>query len=250
MWCGAIMKRGTMTPLSRLLLLSLLMGGAHWESAIGAIVVDRWDMVTGVVDSPGQEFDFAEVVENPFEATHDVLYASSHAHTDFDFTWTGTTGAFDLQVKHAAAGVDPSLLEAVSSGYMDIAVTTDTLLDMNYSIGYNLPRTLTTFDVTFAVGFYDENDNYTGLFGRGCHADTLLQSPVEGTCSADGEVLLPAGMTYRINYMARNNTFGPIGGLATDSGDLQFTLQKVPEPTGLGAILLMMMVRRRNRRIS
>lgn len=221
-----------------------------WQaSAFATLTVEQWDLVTGIIDSTGSMGTGPTVVQNPYLATDDVAYASSHAHTEYDLSWTDSAGNFNFQVSHAAAGVDPSLLETVSAGYMNITLDSDSLLALNYAIEYDLPRTLTTLDVTFQVGYY-EQEKFIEVFGRPCHADTLLQAPAVGICSANGDVLLPGGRTYLVHYEVRNNTFGPIGDIATDSGDLQFTLQEVPEPTGLGVTLLMMMVRRRKRRIS
>jgi hypothetical protein len=215
--------------------------------ARASFVVQDWLLETRIHGSSDNSYAFSNQVENPFVAFHPISLGKSSAHTSYDFSWTGSEGLFDFQFSHAAAGVDPTVLSSISSGYIELTTSTDLLFSMSYAYSYYLPRNLTDYDATFSVSTAEGSQL---LLNLGCHADTLFETPKAGTCTLDGDLILPAGGAYRVDYMTRINVAGEIGGLATGSGGLHFDLQEiVPEPAALALLLFgAALARKRKRR--
>jgi len=216
-------------------------------NACASIAVDSWEFDTGVRDSTGEEFNISVDIQNPFQATHDVVRGASHAHTDFDFGWTDTAGTFSFHVSNTAAGTDPQLLSSISSGYIDFTSNSDLLFSSSGAYGYQLP--VGEMQVGAGYNLYrNQGINSPLLLTRGGEDDTFVTAPRIGAFQLDGQIFLPAGANYRLQYNFETDTYGPVGNLATGSGDFTFTLTEVPEPASLIPFACAALSTRRTRR--
>lgn len=212
--------------------------------ANAGLVIESWDLATGVLASSAQDGLTSNVVENPFVSVHDTALGSSHAHTDFDLSWSATQATFDFQFSHAAAGVDPTLVRSISAGRIDFTTDSDLLVTLDFSFSYSLPRSIMRFESGFGLG--DAEQDY---FNFGCYRDTLLQPlPVTGSCSGTAQAILPAGGTYAFLYGVVASASDVIGGIATDDGSAHFTLTAIPEPASFFPLALAAMLLRRRRK--
>lgn len=212
-----------------------------------AIVIESWTLVTGVLDSVEPNFAGTETVQNPFIATYNNVSGASQAYADFDFSWNDTAGDFLLQVSHRAADVDPSILRALSQGYIYITTNADTLFayDANYS--YSLP--VVPMRVIFEMGVADVLPPYDSPIGYANYYDTWDGAPASGSFPESGQVTLPAGHTWTLVYnMFVEADYGNSGQIASADGYLHFTLTEVPEPATLFPLALAAMLLRQRRK--
>lgn len=227
----------------------ILLFGASSGGASGSILVNQWSLVTGVGGQwPNVDEVSIDTVSNPLEAVNNTSVGVSVASTAYDLSWSPGYGRFGFQVNHSAAGVDPLLFRSISNGYIDFRSDHDLLFSMNANYTYNLPCGNMQGGVQFVVdnGIAQPFQQYFVLGGGD---DTFLQAPRSGTFDLAGGVLLPAGTLYRFDYTAELDVYGPVGCLATGDGGFQFSLQEVPEPSGLAVVLLAVIKRSRRSRI-
>ena len=214
--------------------------------ARATLIVDYWDLGTGVIDSSGPDGTGTDVIQNPYQVTDKIVHGFSEAHTAYNFAWTDTAGTFSFHVSNTAAGTDPELLRSISSGYIDFASNSDLLFSSSGAYGYQLPvgemQVGAGFNLIKWVGL-----NSPLLLTRGGEDDTFVTAPRSGSIALDGAVSLPAGQVYRLQYDFETRTFGPVGSLATGSGDFTFTLTEVPEPASILPFMFMVVLARPRR---
>jgi hypothetical protein len=116
---------------------------------------------------------------------------------------------------------------------LDFSSVPGDLADIGFSMRVWDPITLDVFFSEFRDG---------GNFNHG--------EPAVGTLSINGEAILPAGTTYRIDFRAESDTSvvdnpsGPV----TSSGFFHFAFQPVPEPATAWLIALGAIASHRRRR--
>jgi hypothetical protein len=217
-------------------------------SVSATIIIERWDIGTGVVDSGGVYAAGTDIVQNPFNETYDIVHGNSMANTDFIFSWNDTTGNFLIQASHRAADVDPHTLFSTTFGLINVSADQDLLMTAQGAYAYSLPAW--SMGVIFFLGVYEDVPPYDVplQFGDAYSTDGN-PPPASGIISGGGQAILPAGHTWTIQYRFEVETNGTTGTAATGDGYIHFTLAEVPEiatilPLALGAMLLR---HRRNR---
>jgi hypothetical protein len=186
------------------------------------------------------------VVENPFQAVGNAAVGPNTATTSYDFSWSGDSGSFDIAVD---LNVETFRVFSGSSGFMLISPTNDLRMTIDAALDYaSRPGDLA--DVMFRMLVVDQSNPSVPLFFEFLRGGNLTLEPAAGTLAFDGDVILPAGATYRIDFRARNdngadnNPTGPI----TSSGFIHFAFQPVPEPATAWLITLGAIASRRRRR--
>jgi hypothetical protein len=220
-------------------------------AARGSLIVSQWQLSTGVQDSSGisviQDGAGSAVVENPFQASFDAAVGPNTATTSYDFSWSGDTGSFDVTTTQRA---ETFRVRTISSGLMFISPTTDLRMTIDASLDYASPPG-DLANVFFRMTVFEEGTPSVPVFFENLDGGNLTLEPAVGTLAFSGDVVLPAGAIYSIQFTARNdngadnNPTGPI----TSSGFIHFAFQPVPEPATAWLITLgAIAVRRRRRR--
>lgn len=212
-----------------------------------AIIIEQWNMVTGVRNSSGQQFAFAETVQNPFFTTHDIVRGASSARTNFDFTWNDSAGDFLVEVSQRAADVDPYSLRTVFDGRLRVSADQDLLIMAEGFFAYSLPAWGMT--AVFSFNVWEDDPPYDAplVFGDAYSTDGN-PPPASGIISGTPQAILPAGHTWTIQYLIYLHTHGSTDTAATGYGYLHFTVQEVPEPTTLIPLGLATLMIRRSQR--
>lgn len=212
-----------------------------------AIIIEQWNMVTGVRNSSGHQGAFAETVQNPFFTTHDIVRGASSARTNFDFTWNDSAGDFLIQASQRAADVDPLGLTSNSSGWINVSADQDLLITAQGAYDYTLPAW--GMGVAFFLGVYEDIPPYDAPLNFGDAFSTYSNPwPASGVITGSGQAILQAGHTWTIQYWIQVDSSGTTGTAATGDGYLHFTLQEVPEPATLFPLALAAMLLRRSRK--
>jgi hypothetical protein len=171
----------------------------------GSLVVSQWTLSTAVIDdsdiSVVQDVAGFGVVENPFQAVGSAAVGPNTATTSYDFSWSGDTGSFDVTTTQR---VETSDIVTISSGLMFISPTTDLRMTIDASLDYASPPG-DLADVFFRMTVFDEGNPSFPVFFENLHGGNLTLEPAVGTLAFDGDVILPAGATYSIQFTARNN---------------------------------------------
>ena len=204
--------------------------------------VTEWLLRTSVVDgsaSPTQrDLEFSLDPQNPFLSAQSVsLGPTDWAVGEYDISWLNNTGSFHLGVEQHVHGVSRS---ASSGGQFYFT----TAIDLIFNAAGNLTFASSPGDeADFAVGLSITSAfplvTYYSGFDEG--GDSNFQTPASGEASfASGDLLLPAGNTYRVNINLASRTSSkpnqdPISAL----GEVNFSWRPVPEPATLLFVLPM-----------
>ena len=217
---------------------------ARTDFAAASLNVSEWRLASGVDDASGNipNLDFSNfgTVQNPFSALAVNSIGPNTATTSYDFSWSGDSGSFDITTTQR---VETFRVFTISSGFFMISPTTNPLrMTYSASLDYaSVPGDLA--DVRFRMFAFDQSNTTTPVFFESLRGGNLTLEPAVGTLAFSGDVILPAGATYKIDFAASNdngadnNPTGPI----TSSGFFHFAFQPTPEPAtawliALGAI--------------
>jgi len=203
--------------------------------AASAFTIDEWDLTVGVLglgevatEVDGDEFTS---VQTPFIDSHQVMVGSAISSADHEFIF-GEFGSFRTETQQVSDAQD---FESVTSSISaDVIVTPIIDVTIQYAVTYNytLPTDSMTAQASFAVfneatgeSLFSEFRNHNTILGLG-----------PGTFSIQGETILPAGTTWRIDYfsliLADDSSAGGVG---TGTGVFEFHL--TPEPHSLWLLL-------------
>jgi len=186
------------------------------------------------VDFPVDDFVRFTEVQSPFQAVANTAVGPNTATTSYDFSWSGDSGSFDINTTQR---VETFRVLTQSSGFILISPTNDLRRTINASLDYaSVPGDLA--DIFFRMTVVDQNNLDVPLFFENLQGGNLTLGPAVGTLAFSGDVILPAGATYKIDFIARNDNgadnspTGPI----TSSAFFHFAFQPVPEPATLWLI--------------
>lgn len=209
-----------------------------------AFDISAWSLETLVQDSAdGRATDVNYVVENPLHVQLLAVVGSSHAASYFDFSWTPDTASFFITASHVAFDGNGGT-RSLSSGNIYITPAVDLLLTATGTYAYDLPGW--DMDVHYAFAAFD--GNFRERFNQSL-GDFTFKGPTSGSFAISKSGILPAGEVSVIHYIMYVDGFDSTSLLATGAGNMQFTLQPVPEPMtltmlALGTVSLSRRVRR------
>ncbi len=194
-----------------------------------AFTIDAWTLGTVVENFESGESDLegTTLVQNPFQDTHFVSIGLSTAQTDFDFSWTDTSGTFLIDAAHQAEDNSGFTLESRSSGFIFFETTTDLLFTIQSTYDYDLPASLMAIDIGLSI-----RDSTSGetFFADSESASTFSNPPpASGSLFIEGDGILPGGRSMVFSYFMELETHGTTGTIATGSGNVSFQLTQVPE---------------------
>lgn len=212
-----------------------------------SIVIDSWNLVTGVAYTNGGDAHISTVVQNPFAG----VYAASGpgpttAQSTYNISWTTDNADFLIQGSHQAVGADPALLQVGSEGGIYFTTTTDVLLTVDAAYDYNLAGPNLFTRMIFQV-YPESNDPVDPIFTAGPHDDTYTGYPASGTLRINGQAIVPAGQTYLLSYSQYMAAHGNTGAVGTGNGYVHFTFAPVPEPAAIVPLALTAILARRPR---
>jgi hypothetical protein len=223
---------------------------ARADLASASLIVSEWRLASGVQDLSNDitvnDFSNFAIVQNPFSALAENAIGPNTATTSYDFSWSGDTGSFDVTV---AENVETRRVRSISSGIIFISPTADLRMTVDASLDFSsVPGDLAF--IGFSMRVWDPI-TLDVFFNENLIGGNLTLEPAVGTLAFSGDVVLPAGATYRIDFRAQSDTLdednpsGPV----TSSGFFHFAFQPVPEPATAWLITLgAIAVRRRRRR--
>jgi len=175
------------------------------------------------------EAAYSQTVQNPFNGSHGAILGDSTAHASYSFLWTGDEASFDIRPQHRLEALDGHVL---STGFVRLSIDRDSLLSVRAACNYSLPpSTLNLSSMRIAVLNVRNQQFFSGARSGG----TFDLRPTSGTLRINGDVLLPGGNTYALNYSADLESFDvqPAGLAGNASGQLTFTISPIPEPSTL-----------------
>jgi len=220
-----------------------------------SLVVSSWSLLTFTEDASSQfpldDFVRFTDVQSPFQAVANTAVGPNTATTAYNFSWSGDSGSFDIATTQR---VETFRVRTISSGFMFVSPTADVRMTYSASLDYaSVPGDLA--DIRFRMFAFDQSNLTVPVFFESLDGGNLTLQPAVGTLAFSGDVILPAGATYKIDFAASNdngadnNPTGPI----TSSGFFHFNFQPIPEPAtawliACGAIALRRPRRRCRRR--
>lgn len=204
--------------------------------AASAFTIDEWDLTVGVVGNGEfvNQIDADEFtsVQSPFSASHQAMVGSANSFAEYDFIF-GETGSFRTETQQVSDVQDFQSHRSSVSGDIFVTAATDITISYDISYDYFLPTDSMTAQASFAVF---EDGASTSLFSEFRNHNTILGLG-PGTFSIQGEMLLAAGTTWRIDYFARLIADdSSAGGVGTGTGVFEFQL--TPEPHSLWLLLV------------
>ncbi len=219
--------------------------GLLTSSSHASIVIDNWNLVTGVAYTNGGDAHISTVVQNPFVG----VYAASGpgpttALSTYNISWTTDNADFLIQGSHQAVGADPSLLQVGSEGGIYFTTTADLLLNVDAAYDYNLAGPHLFTELFTFLNTRDGGD-WPAVFGTNRTADTFTSYPSAGAFSMNYEIPLLAGHQYLMGYSMRILAYNNTGAVGTGDGYIHFTLQEVPEPATFFTFIPVALMRRR-----
>ncbi len=242
-----------MSVFRRNLVIYLAICGVHLlslspSSVRASIDITEWALVNGVQDFSMQDIvqdaSAFTVVENPFIASHSAAVGPSTVETSYDFSWSNDFGSFDIQMSQF---IPNPFVRVVSSG--DILVTPTT--DLSVSFDSSLTYTSSPGDeaaIRLRTIVIEENTNVV-FFHAMVEGGGFFFEPPSGTLAFSGDVILPAGSTYHIDYLVEIHSLtvpNPQAPITAD-GFVHFDLQAVPEPSTLSLLAIGLLLTRRPR---
>jgi hypothetical protein len=206
--------------------------------------INAWGMESTVLNLPNLASDYSDLVQNPFVGEHHALLGPSGAHSYFDFSWTPDTASFLIAASHVAFDGNGGT-RSLSSGNIYITPTVDMLLTATGTYAYDLPG----WDMQVAYGLVVFDGQFHERFVQTYGDDTFIDGPTNASFTLDTQFVLPAGETSVLSYRFRLDAFDSTSLLATGSGDIQFTLQPIPEPSTVVLVFSTTLLSRRRSRI-
>lgn len=194
--------------------------------------VSQWELGVYVDAEPGPSDGrgFYEV-QNPFTGAHSASIAEAQAAAQYDISWLVNYGSFNISAQLAAQ--DGNSVRSLASGTVWLESDLDLVLDLDSALNYNLPTYNLGAWLTFAVRDLTANQY---LFNETVYYETLLDPPGTGLLTNVGDVALPAGHQFRVQYELSLDTWGSSTGLATGDGYANWTLEPTPEPSSFALL--------------
>mgnify|MGYP001321344459 CR=1 FL=1 len=214
------------------------------DALASSFTLDDWALSTGIIDTRNHFSTSFTPQPSPYLNEQHITVSPSEAHSYFDFSWTPDTASFFITASHVAFDGNGGT-RSLSSGNIYITPAVDLLLTATGTYAYDLPGS--TMQVNYSLGAWNTIGS-NGFFQT--HVDdTILDGPTSGIFALSLQGIIPAGQPTMIRYNFMLDAFSSTGLLATGAGNMQFTLQPVPEPMtitmlALGAVSLSRRVRR------
>jgi len=210
----------------------------------GDLIVQSWELDSGVSSSSSNAFASTSIVQNPYQQTLVGTLANSYASTAHDFGWTGDSAHFDAYPNHYLQQLEGI---TVSEGRIHLVPAIDSTVTLQGTLQYAWPSAalggsvlyMSVFDLQMEEAIVFESE-FGGNFGLG---------PPFGTLNVDGSGLLQAGRLYELYYLARIDHFDPTppGTHGEASGEIHFSIVPVPESATLALVLPAALALRRRR---
>jgi len=205
----------------------------------GALTIDDWVLGVLVDTSPGDahETRLFSQPSSPFELSHEATVAPSTSSASYNIEYSQTFGQFLIESSQTALG-GPFGTSATAKAAGTIWLTADApiAVSVDASYTYDLPPVSMFAQLRFVVRLLDDPEVI--FLGGSQSDDSWTGEGAAGTLTMDDSTILPAGLTYMIQYNMKVTTFGgPQNAIGTGDGYIDFTLQAVPEPAT--AILLL-----------
>lgn len=212
-----------------LLVASLLVSDALANS----FTLDDWALSTGIIDTRNHFSSSFTPQPSPYMSEQHITVSPSEAHSYFDFSWTPDTASFLVAASHVALDGNGGTRSA-STGNIYITPSVDLLLTATGTYAYDLPG----WDMQVAYGLVVFDDQFQERFVRTFGDDTFIDGPTAASFTLNTQFVLPAQEISILSYRFRLDAFDSTGLLATGSGNMQFTLQPVPEPHTLAFLAI------------
>lgn len=162
------------------------------------ITITTWDLGVHVYGD-GMDEDFSVVVQNPYNGS--LLAApSGHASTaasQHEFAWSGGLGTFLTQSQQLAVGASGGSAFTTASDVLHLSVLEPLPLHISGSWTYELPADFMMTQFSVAIG---GESSHTSLFRQEYTRTTFPGDPPSDTLLIGGDVVIPPGETWLIQY--------------------------------------------------
>lgn len=205
------------------------------EGARAGFTIDAWDLACGITDanSGGGGVVF-NVAENPFHASHQIVWAGATDSASYDISWDAQAFDFQMTTSVTAPGTNFSGFTSACTGGVRVTTDADLLLDVDSAVTFALPD-----------GDREVNLSVTASIPGGAYLFSALSSSVPvfgdpryGVLNAHGSsILLPSNGTYVINYGIDLYSTWPSNPAVLSHADGFVNLHlSVPEPATLAML--------------
>jgi len=221
------------------------------EATAAELTIDQWALGTLVHTSPlgSHIIDASYAPVTPFQTTHLSTVPPSTALATCDIAYGQTFGRFLIESSHNALG-GPYGTSATTTTAGSVYFTADAPVAfvMSAAFTYDLPpvnmSTVLEFRLKNVAAPPASNVFYVGDY-RFSH----VGEAATGTLAVSESVILPAGHSYRLDYLTRISTSGgPFDAIATGNGYVNFSLDLLPEPATATLLLCALPLLRHRRR--
>ncbi len=223
-----------------LAIVTLALGLAPSRAA-GDLIVESWELDTGIHDSTPQgdnEFAAFSVVENPFQDSHTAILNNSYTTATYDFGWSGDSAHFDVSTNHH----QQQLLGSTESvGQIHLIPAVDSIITAQGTWQYAWPNSARG-DTDIFLDVYDllAEENIVDAFAYGGNEGL---GPPHGTLYVQGSGLLLAGREYEVYYDTTVYFYTPTPS-GDASGEVHFNINPVPESASLALLAIVYPLRR------
>ena len=222
-----------------------------WSGTVHAgFEVAAWDLLTFTqdrsADIPETDSERLTMLQNPLNHVSDTMIDPNTARTSYDFSWLMDYGTFDMDIEHH---LETFRVRTVSDGHLLIEPDTDLRMTIDASLTYSSVPGDQAF-VRLKMFVIDETTQ-ARLFDESERGGNAAFEPASGTLAFAGDFTLPAGTTYRIDYLVDADNLSepaPDGPIDTN-GFIHFELSPVPEPSSAALVLLGTVLASRRRRL-
>ena len=201
-----------------------------WSTqARAGFIVDFWTL-SAACSAAGQNGGvFQNTVLNPFVYSHSVPVNSSMAQGSYQFAWDDLTGTFRVDASVAGEGGSGTPLCAVD-GRVQFHTTSKVLLSAEGEWTYHFSGGLRSAGILLTVNNHVTQEQVFVIGDTGQNGPPV-NDPNDDTLVATGNILLPAGGTYRMRWIMDTYAFsGSPASISTGNGYALFSLTTIPEP--------------------
>ncbi len=216
------------------IILGLLSSPGINGPAVAGYNVDSLLLLNLVQDSSGpsivQDADRITDILNPLQLNSTAQLADNIAASSYDYSWLEDAGIGDFHTTFDHEMRFTSDVRTVTRVELVIETTADVMVAFEGSLAYShTPGDFTDIGIGYSVVELSQFDVLLNEALEGGNGDFL---PASGTLDLTGDVILPAGFTYRLSATVDNFNIlidDPVG-IYDAEGFANFTIRPVPEP--------------------
>ena len=203
--------------------------------AMAGFIFDFWSLASGCSAANQNGFVFHSTVTNPFVYSHSIPVHNSMAQAAYQFGWDNVTGTFRVDGSVAGEGGSGIPVCAVD-GKVQFHTTSEVLLSAKGEWTYHFSGGLRTARILLTVNNHVTQEQVFVIGDTGENGPPV-NDPNDDTLAVSGGILLPAGGTYRMRWIMDIDAIsGSPTSISTANGYALFSLNSVPEPSGLLAL--------------